>query len=52
MTEVDFLPNSDVEGLEVPGGKPKLFSLFPTESLGEICMPTKEVGMELLGDMM
>lgn len=45
------MPNSDVMGwglnptIENPG---KLYAAFPTEAMGKLCLPTKEVGMEIL----
>lgn len=48
MTEVDFLYNDDVQGMAMG----RLYSLFPTEERFNLCMPTKEVGMDLLNQML
>jgi len=55
MTDVEFMPNDKVLGfgisptIEKPGSIP---AVFPTKPLARICMPTKEVGKEILDKMM
>jgi len=49
------MANSDVTGFGLgnsvtnPG---KLFALFPTQAQGPLCLPTKEVGEELLNEIL
>lgn len=51
MEKVDYMANSDVVGwglnpsVESPG---ELYAAFPTEPIGKLCLPTKEVGVEIL----
>lgn len=51
MEEVEYMANSDVMGwglnpsIASPG---KLYAAFPTEAIGKLCLPTKDVGVEIL----
>jgi hypothetical protein len=54
MEEVEYLANDDVTGFPSPSNtspsvaKPgKLYSAFPTKAQGSLCLPTKEVGIQI-----
>jgi len=55
INEVDFMPNDDEKGwgvsptIENPG---TLYAAFPTTAQANICLPTKEVGEEILKKML
>jgi hypothetical protein len=51
MEEVEYMANDDIKGygLNPTVAKPgKLYSAFPTKRQGSICLPTKEVGIEIM----
>jgi len=62
MTEVDFLENDDedgnipfnpITGKEIQSRKQgKLYAFFPTEKAFSVCLPTKEIGLDLLNDFL
>lgn len=55
MTKVDFMSNTDEMGMDLNPLSPAtlskpgpLYAMFPTNKVLNLCMPTKEVGMDLL----